>query len=131
MAIDETRATIDFDVLPVVRGDPLLLTQLFQNLVENAIKFRSSRTPHIRVAAEHRDAGWHIWVSDNGIGIDAADAKRVFGMFERLHARDEYAGSGIGLAICRKIVERHGGRIWTEPAKGTGSSFVFTLPDAS
>jgi PAS domain S-box-containing protein len=128
--IEETGATITVHDLPVVTGDPLLLTQVFQNLIENAIKFRADAAPRVDICAEHHRDGWHIRVCDNGIGIADADAKRIFGIFERVQPRDGEGGAGIGLAVCRKIVERHGGAIWAEANPSGGSSFVFTLPVA-
>jgi PAS domain S-box-containing protein len=106
-------------------------TRLLQNLIGNAIKYRSHEHPvELTIAAEHKDEQWEFCVADNGIGIDPAQFDRLFRVFQRLHARDEYEGCGIGLAVCRKIVERHGGRIWVESAgPGQGTTFRFTLPD--
>lgn len=130
--IRETGADILADPLPCVRGDARQLAQLFQNLLGNAMKFqRPGETPRIRVtAAREEEAGglWRIGIADNGIGIEPRFFERVFVIFQRLHSRDEYAGSGLGLAICKKIVERHGGRIWVDSQKGRGSVFFFTLP---
>ena len=129
-AIDAARARIERKPLPVLPVDLRQFTQLFQNLIGNAIKFRDKAAPEIRIGAERFDEEWRITVRDNGIGIDAASAERVFMLFQRLHTRDEYEGNGIGLTICKKIVELHGGRIWAEPASegGTGTVFCFTLP---
>jgi signal transduction histidine kinase len=127
-AVDEAGATISFDALPVVVGEPSLLGNLFQNLLSNAVKFRGEDPPEIRVEAERRDSEWRFSVSDNGRGIDPNEAPRVFEMFQRLSTRD-IPGTGVGLTICRRIVERHGGRIWVEPRPGGGSVFRFTLPD--
>ena len=132
--VSETRATVTLGELPTVRGNERELTQLLQNLVSNALKFRAADAPQITVRAEHRDgvgdhaAGWEVSVADNGIGIEPRHAERIFKMFQRLHQRDAYPGSGIGLAICKKIVQRHGGRIWVQPNPGGGSVFTFTLP---
>jgi len=126
--IGDSNATVDVGALPVVRGDASLLTLVFQNLIGNAIKFRSDAPPEIRIAAERDGDRWLISCTDNGIGIDAAYADRVFVIFQRLHPKDEYAGTGIGLAMCRKIVEHHGGRIWLEPSDGPGTTFRLTLP---
>ena len=108
-------------------GDPVQLVQLFQNLIGNAIKYRSDIPPHVHVTAARRDGLWEFAVSDNGIGIDARFQERVFAIFQRLHTRREYPGTGIGLAICRRIVERHGGTIWFESEPGHGTIFRFTL----
>ncbi len=104
-----------------------MLTQLFQNLIGNSIKYRSEPVPRIHVSAERTAEGWMFAVSDNGIGIDPADADHIFGMFKRLHGK-EIPGTGIGLALCRKVVDRLGGRIWVESAAGQGAVFKFTIP---
>ena len=113
--------------LPVVYGDRVQLSQLFQNLLGNAIKYRSERTPEIRVSAERSGDDWIFSVHDNGIGIAGEHHEKIFEIFGRLHHRDEYPGTGIGLAICHRIVERHGGRIWVESEEGSGSTFHFTI----
>jgi light-regulated signal transduction histidine kinase (bacteriophytochrome) len=114
---------------PVVRGDETQLAQLFQNLLGNALKFhRPGVPPWIELEARPRGGAWLFTVSDNGIGIDPGAGERVFLIFQRLHHREEYSGTGVGLAICKKIVERHGGRIWVEQRQGPGSVFCFTLP---
>lgn len=126
-AIRESNAQITYDALPRLRGDPAQLVQLFQNLLGNALKFRGDLPPRITVAAEPISGGWHVCVSDNGIGIDAAHQERIFEIFQRLHDRQRYAGAGMGLALCKRIVERHHGRIWVESEPGQGASFHFTL----
>jgi signal transduction histidine kinase len=118
------------DALPAVRGDRSQLISLFQNLIANAVKFRGSEPPVVRVGAERRDSEWEISFSDNGIGIECEYAERIFLIFQRLHARDAYEGSGIGLALCRKIVEYHGGRIWLDTDCARGACFRLTLPAA-
>ncbi len=127
-AIGESGARIIADDLPVISGDEGQLAQVFQNLIGNAIKFRGEGTPEIRVTAERRGREWQICVQDNGIGIAPEFAARIFVIFQRLHSRTDYPGNGIGLAICKKIVERHGGRIWVESEPGRGARFYFTLP---
>jgi PAS domain S-box-containing protein len=130
-AVDESDAQIAAADLPVVWGDPSQLTQLFLNLIGNAIKYRRPRVrPQIQIAATRHGARWHFSVSDNGIGITPEYAERVFVIFQRLHTHSEYAGTGIGLAICKKIVERHSGRIWLDATPGGGTTFFFTLPVA-
>jgi PAS domain S-box-containing protein len=130
-SIEEADAEITSDPLPSVRGDAGQLGQLFQNLVANAIKFhRDSTTPRVQIGAVREGEAWHFSVADNGIGIAPEFRDRIFVIFQRLHSRDEYPGTGIGLAICKKIVERHGGRIWVESEPGEGTTFHFTLPAA-
>jgi len=124
----ETDALITHDELPTVAGDPTQLTQLFQNLIGNAIKFRGNRRPEVHVGVERKSGGYLFYVRDNGIGIEPQYFERVFGVFQRLHSRREYPGNGIGLAICRKIVERHHGRMWVDSQPGRGSTFFFTIP---
>lgn len=126
--IAETRADIRAGALPRVRIDPLLLTQLLQNLIGNALKFCGERRPEVSIDAAREDTCWHFQVRDNGIGLDPQYAERIFVIFQRLHTRQHYAGTGIGLAICKKIVERAGGRIWVESRPDDGAAFHFTLP---
>lgn len=128
MAITESGTQIQCEALPVVMGDAGQLMQLFQNLIGNALKFRGNQTPCIQVRAEREDGFWRFEVQDNGIGIAPEYFDRIFVMFQRLHSRSKYPGTGIGLAICKKIVERHGGRIWVESEPGKGTIFKFTLP---
>ena len=125
--IDETDATITREPLPTVEGDGRQLHQLFQNLVSNAIDYSGDEPPRIHVSATRDGAEWTISVRDEGIGIDADDADRIFDIFQRLHSVEERAGSGIGLALCKRIVERHGGEIWVESEPGEGSTFSFSL----
>jgi PAS domain S-box-containing protein len=128
-AIAESSATVTRDKLPVVRAHGTHLRQLFQNLIGNAIKYRSEdRTPRVHIGAERQDGYWVFTVRDNGIGIPPEFKEQIFGLFSRLHNADRYAGTGIGLAICQRIVERYHGRIWVESEPGRGSDFRFTLP---
>ena len=127
--ITSSNTEITRDPLPTVGGDQRQLTQLFQNLVDNAIKFRSDAlNPHIHVSACEQNGYWLFSVRDNGIGIDPQYQEKIFEIFQRLHGPREYPGAGIGLALCKRIVERHGGRIWFEPRPGKGTTFFFTLP---
>ena len=127
-AIDDAGAVLVVDALPTVNGDPRQLRRVFQNLVGNALKFRGDAAPRVEVSATQREHEWVMSVRDNGVGIAREDSARVFGMFSRLERSVE--GSGIGLAVCRRVVEAHGGHIWVEPADGGGSAFRFTLPVA-
>jgi PAS domain S-box-containing protein len=139
LAIEESSATVTHDPLPEIMADPVQLTQLFQNLIGNALKFRGQDAPKIHIGVERKarsDAAslnvppyeWIFCVRDNGIGIEPQYFERIFVIFQRLHTQDKYPGTGIGLAICKKIVERHGGRIWLESKSGEGTSFYFALP---
>lgn len=127
-AIQESGAQLSHGSLPTVNGSPPMLAQLFQNLVSNAIKFRGNAPPIVDVRAVRDGDQWLFSVADRGIGIEPQYFDRIFRLFQRLHTRDEYAGTGLGLAICKKIVERHGGRIWVESEPGHGATFFFTLP---
>ena len=127
LAIQESGAEIELGDLPRVHGDAAQLVQLLQNLLSNALKFRGPAAPRIRIDCGAVAGGWCFSVRDNGIGIAPEHAERIFLMFQRLHSRSAYPGTGIGLALCKRIVERHGGRIWVEPADGGGSVFKFTL----
>ena len=126
-AIEESGAIVTSDPLPTVEAEEVMLTQLFQNLISNSIKFRGKEKPRIHVSAGRDAEGWLFEVRDNGMGIDPKDVERVFGMFKRLHG-SEIPGTGIGLALCKKIVERKGGRIWVESETGSGATFKFTIP---
>jgi light-regulated signal transduction histidine kinase (bacteriophytochrome) len=134
-AIDETGGVVTHGPLPTVFADPVQLGQLFQNLIGNALKFNASKPPQAHVSAllisgepQGIDPYWQFAVTDNGIGIEAQYSERIFGAFQRLHTMAEYPGTGIGLAICKKIVEAHGGRIWLESTPGKGTTFYFTIP---
>ena len=127
-AIDESGAAVTYDALPVVEADDTQLAQLFQNLIGNALKFRSASVPRIHVSCIQKPTEHEIVVADNGIGIEAQYFERIFMVFQRLHNKGEYPGTGIGLAICKKVVERHGGHIWVESKPDEGSAFHFTLP---
>jgi two-component system, sensor histidine kinase and response regulator len=124
---EETGATVEIGPLPTVEGDATQIGQLFQNLIGNALKFADAGPPRVHISADEEGAAWRFSVSDNGIGIDPKQAERIFEPFRRLHPREAYAGTGIGLAICKRIVQLHGGRIWVEAAPGGGSVFSFTL----
>jgi signal transduction histidine kinase len=126
--VQESGAVVTHAELPAVWADRTQMTQLFQNLIQNAVKFRGKEPPAVSVQAEKTGLRWQFSVSDNGIGIAPEYAENIFVVFQRLHARTEYPGNGIGLAICKKIVERNGGKIWVESQPGSGACFKFTLP---
>lgn len=128
MSIEESGALLTHDALPVIMGNERQLVQLFQNLIANGVKFRGNQPPRVHVGARREGLEWLFSVRDNGIGIDPRYAERIFVIFQRLHTRSEYPGTGIGLAICKRIVERHGGRIWVESEPGSGATFNFTVP---
>ena len=129
VAIAESGALVTRDALPMVSGDATQLTQLFQNLVGNALKFRGARPSKIHIGAVLEESAWRFSVTDNGIGMEPQYFERVFLVFQRLHTRKKYQGTGIGLAICKKVVERHGGRIWVESEPEEGATFCFTIPE--
>lgn len=131
-SIEESKAEVTYDALPMILTSELQLVQLFQNLVGNAIKYRGERAPRIHVSARKQEAGageeWVFSVADNGIGIEPQYFERVFVIFQRLHGLGEYEGTGIGLAICKRVLQQQGGRIWVESEPGQGSVFHFALP---
>jgi light-regulated signal transduction histidine kinase (bacteriophytochrome) len=130
-AVAESGLEVTVGDLPAVHGDATLLFQVFQNLFSNAMKFHAGQAPRVTVRAEPIGREWRFAVSDNGIGFPMEYAERIFRVFQRLHDRARYPGSGIGLAICKKIIETHGGRIWAESEPGRGATFYFTLPRAT
>jgi len=128
VTIEENKAEITYNSLPSIVADKNQLIQLFQNLLANAIKFKRGDVTKINIMAEERGGHWIFLIKDNGIGMDSEFTDRIFVIFQRLHNRSEYSGTGIGLAVCKKIVERHGGRIWVESQQGVGSTFHFIIP---
>lgn len=131
LAISDSKAKIEREALPTVMGDPMMLTQLYQNLISNALKFTRDREPVIRITAQRDGDRWILKVSDNGIGMNARHIDRIFQPFQRLHSRSEFAGTGIGLSICKKTINRHRGEIWVESVEGEGTDFLFSLPVAA
>jgi PAS domain S-box-containing protein len=128
LAIAETGAKVTTDLLPAIKGDTPQFMQLFQNLLANALKFRSTEQPLIHVSANRQGDCWQFAIKDNGLGLEMQHAERIFVIFQRLHRKEDYPGSGLGLAVCRRIVNRHGGRIWAESVPGKGTTFYFTIP---
>ena len=126
--INEGRALITHGPLPTIMADETQMVQVLQNLIGNAIKFRGADRPAIDISCDEDGWEWRFSVQDNGIGIEPQYKDKIFVLFQRLHTKEEYEGTGIGLAICKKIVERHGGRIWFEPRAGKGTIFYFTIP---
>jgi signal transduction histidine kinase len=126
--IRESGCAVTRDALPVVSGELTQLVQVLLNLIGNALKYRSTHDPAVHVSADRTDGAWRISVRDNGIGIEPRHASRIFEMFERLHNAQDYPGTGIGLALCRRVIQRHGGNMWVESEPGKGSTFLFTLP---
>jgi signal transduction histidine kinase len=126
--IQESGATVTHDPLPTIKADSLQMMQLLQNLINNGIKFHRDEPPRVHVSARLEEGQWHFLVTDNGIGIEPQYQDRIFIIFQRLHTRDEYPGTGIGLAVCKRIIDRHGGRIWIESELGKGSTFHYTIP---
>lgn len=128
VAVQESGAQVTYDALPIVTVDKSQIIRLFQNLIDNAIKFCGDKSPRIHISAKRAGTEWVFSIRDNGIGIDPQFADRIFVIFQRLHAASEYPGSGIGLSVSRRIVERHGGRIWVESQPGKGATFFYSLP---
>jgi len=130
-SIEDSGGAVTCGELPTVASDPSHLAQLLQNLIGNGLKYCGDDPPHVHVSAENSGNEWTIAVRDNGIGIDSKYHERIFEIFRRLHTHDEIPGTGIGLAVCRRIVHRHGGRIWLESETGKGSTFYFAIPERS
>jgi signal transduction histidine kinase len=127
-AMDESNAVVTYNKLPTIMSDPQQIISLFQNLIDNAIKFRSNKAPRVRISADRKGNEWIFSIRDNGIGIDPENFDKIFVMFQRLHGSADFPGTGIGLSICKKIIERHGGRIWVESEPGKGATFFFVIP---
>ena len=127
--IDENNAIIDHDPLPLIYANEQMMIQLFQNLIGNAIKYRSKETPKIHISSENVDDEYIFAIKDNGIGIDKKYLEKIFTIFQRLHSREEYDGTGIGLAISQRILQKHHGKIWAESELGRGTTFFFTIPN--
>ncbi len=127
VAVRESGAEVTRDALPIVQADPFQLVLVFQNLLSNAVKFRDGRAPRVHVSAERQGDDWLFRVRDDGIGIDPRRSREVFDLFRRLHPRERFEGTGVGLAICERVIRRHGGRIWVESHPGDGATFCFTL----
>jgi light-regulated signal transduction histidine kinase (bacteriophytochrome) len=128
LQLKETQGVVTYDPLPTVPADATQLGQLLQNLLSNALKFHGHRPPQVHISAKPEGKQWVFTVQDKGIGLAPQFSERIFMIFQRLHTRHEFPGTGMGLAICKKIVERHGGHIWVESDLGKGSTFYFTLP---
>jgi light-regulated signal transduction histidine kinase (bacteriophytochrome) len=126
--IKEQNANINYDNLPSIDCDPIQMHQLLQNLITNAIKFHGEESPQIHISARELENEWLFSISDIGIGIDPQHHEQIFSILKRLHTRQEYEGTGIGLSICKRIVEKHGGHIWVESELGKGTTFYFTMP---
>ncbi len=129
MMIEESGAKVEIEDLPELKGDELQITQVFQNMISNGIKFNQSASPNVTIQAEGSPGEWVFEVKDNGIGIQPEAQDRLFTIFQRLHTHKEYPGTGVGLTICKRIIHRHGGRIWFESTPGEGTSFFFSIPN--
>ena len=129
VSITETGAMIETGMLPIISADRLQMTQVFQNLIHNGLKFCNNQPPKILISAKKKNDQWCFSISDNGIGIEEEYKDKIFIIFQRLHTRNEYPGTGIGLAVCKKIIQRHGGDIWFTSEPGKGSVFYFSLPE--
>jgi two-component system, chemotaxis family, sensor kinase Cph1 len=127
-SISAKKAHLERMSLPTIEGEKVLLGLLFQNLIGNALKFSKGRVPEIQIGVEEKASEWVFWVKDNGIGIEPKYFDQIFRIFKRLHTRDEFSGAGLGLAVCKKTVELHGGRLWCESEPGQGSCFYFSIP---
>jgi light-regulated signal transduction histidine kinase (bacteriophytochrome) len=130
-SIQDSRGQVTFGELPTIMGDRSQLVQLLQNLIGNGLKYHSDKRPHIHISVERSGMEWIFSVHDNGIGIDAKHYEQIFEIFKRLHDQSEYPGTGIGLAVCRRVVDRHGGKIWVKSEPGNGSTFYFTIPEGT
>ena len=128
VSIEDSKAEVNIDPLPTISADESQMIQVMQNIIANALKFHGPNRPMINISSSKGEKEWTFSIKDNGIGLDMADAERIFQMFQRLHSREEYPGTGIGLALTKKIVERHGGRMWVESRLGAGATFFFTIP---
>jgi light-regulated signal transduction histidine kinase (bacteriophytochrome) len=126
--LHETRGTINSGKLPLIKGNKTQILQLFQNLIGNAFKYKSEKAPVVDISYTEENNYYRFEIKDNGIGIDPKFFQKIFVIFQRLHKREEYTGTGIGLAICKKIVEKHGGKIWVTSEPDQGSTFYFTIP---
>ena len=129
--LQETDTKITRDPLPTINANEVLIGQVFQNLINNAVKFRGAKAPRIHISAQERKTDWEFSIKDNGIGIEKEYADRIFLIFQRLHGPEKYPGTGIGLALCKRIIERYKGRIWVESEPGEGSCFFFKIPKST
>ena len=128
IAIEDNNAEINYNILPIIYGDEMLMVLLFQNIIGNSIKYRSEKIPKIDISATKQSNNYLFAIKDNGIGMSSEHLERIFTIFQRLHTKDKYEGTGIGLAIAQKIVTQHRGKIWAESELGEGTTFYFTIP---